>query len=41
MKIDLKYMANILGVFLDSEQAHITISDFPMLGIDIEDATEV
>lgn len=31
-------MANILGVFLDSEQAHITISDFPMLGIDIEDA---
>jgi len=38
MKIDLEYIARLLNVFLDSDAAHISISDFKESGIVIENS---
>ena len=37
MRIDIEYLGQMLGVFLDAETAHIHVSDFPDRGIAIED----
>ncbi|EHR5477394.1 TPA: DUF2513 domain-containing protein [Vibrio parahaemolyticus] len=39
MRIDLEYMANLLNVFLNDENAHIDIDTFRKKGIQIESTT--
>jgi len=35
MRIEIDYLAKILDIFLDSDTAHIAITDFPRLGVEI------
>jgi hypothetical protein len=36
MKIDLDYLASLLAVFLDSEEAHVDFDDMEKSGIEVE-----
>ncbi|MEM5528072.1 DUF2513 domain-containing protein [Gammaproteobacteria bacterium AS21] len=35
MRIEIDYLAKILEIFLEADLAHIAITDFPNLGVDI------